>query len=172
MEGGLEAVSHQALAERAHVGRATVYRHFPNRQAFLSVLLEIVDLQSVARQIQMQDTPEDTMYMLLRWAADTLGDPLVRSFFIAIVSLSHHDPEAAEIVEHRYDEALEIVDSMVKRFFPGQYPTREDRLDLLAQIIGPVWMTTVVMGQPVSDEFLRTSVKGIVSAMQCANQPT
>jgi AcrR family transcriptional regulator len=46
-EGGLEAVTHQAIAARAGVGRATVYRHWPS----------VLDLRVAAMEAGMPPLP-------------------------------------------------------------------------------------------------------------------
>jgi AcrR family transcriptional regulator len=74
-----------AIAKQAGVGSATLYRHFPNREALLAELLSARDDALVARQADIAATSADAADALDRWlealsdwasAFDGLPEPL------------------------------------------------------------------------------------------------
>lgn len=162
LEGGLERLTHQAIAERSGIGRATVYRHFPERRDFMWSVLEVIDIQQAQVDIDMEHMSSDTVFRFLRWLADRFSDPLVRAFFLAIVSQAQHDEDAAGIARYRIEEANQIVNSITTRLYPDRWTTRAARLDVLAMLVGPVWMKAILMRQPVSDDFLHTLIANTI----------
>ncbi len=98
-EGGVEALTMAAAAERAGVTRRAVYLHFPSRAWLIKALVD--DLKGVEGQDEalrpVWDTP-DAFAMLdafARHIADFL--PRIMPVVRAIQRVSHSDPDAAEL---------------------------------------------------------------------------
>lgn len=72
MEEGVE-VSMDAIARRADIGSATLYRHFPNKDALLAALL-VPHHEALARKlVAIEQSKSDTGRKLDRWI-EALGD--------------------------------------------------------------------------------------------------
>jgi AcrR family transcriptional regulator len=115
LEQGLDGVTHQAVAERAGVGRATLYRHWPDRDALL------VEGFGHARFSPPPATGElraDLFGLLESLRAGLVDGPLAR-FVAALLERSfHHEPSAKLLdtltaqghhaLERRLRQAVEV----------------------------------------------------------------
>ncbi|RPE37588.1 TetR family transcriptional regulator [Streptomyces sp. Ag109_O5-1] len=128
-ESGLEAVTHQAVAARAGVGRATVYRHWPG----------LLDLRLAALESGMPPLPP--MPEELRTA--TGGDPRTELVHRLSVLAERWDDEQAGAVlaailgGSRHDE--------------GMRRLRESLLEQIADALRPAVAAAVARGQLRSD---------------------
>lgn len=59
IEGGVQAVSVREIAERAGVSQRTIYNHFPDRQALLDGLAQVIDEEFSRFDIAEPDTLDD-----------------------------------------------------------------------------------------------------------------
>ena len=129
-EDGLGA-SVNAIAERAGVNVATLYRHFPTKDALIVAVLETVLEPLVAARDRALAT----------------GDPAeaLRTFFREAVRLPDENrglvdalgryPKASEVRQQLREPAIEIVTPLVERLHrDGQLRRDFDALDLLVAL--------------------------------------
>ena len=105
-EEGAASVTHQRVAERAGVGRATVYRHWPN-------------------------------------PADLLADALART------NLEFLEPAPGTLVERLRADMHRIA---------GELNALPDTDELLAQLLGPLWVRRMVQGTPITDTLVERTI--------------
>lgn len=128
-EGGLEAVTHQAVATRAGVGRATVYRHWPG----------LLDLRLAALEAGMPPLPP--VPAELRAASGS--DPRAELIYSLSVLAERWDDEqagavlAAVLGGSRHDE--------------GMRRLRESLVNQIADALRPAVAAAVERGQLRSD---------------------
>ena len=166
LEDGLAAVSMDAVAARAGVSKATIYRWWPTK--------ETLALDALYQEWAAVPPPRDTgslrgdLLSLLRpWVRLAGGRPYGRAI-AALVSEAQADPEfgreyRARFVEPRREQARVILRRAVER---GEIPagTRtEVALDLL---YGPVYHRLLHGHAPLNDRFIRdvidTTLGGIL----------
>ncbi|WP_293990387.1 TetR/AcrR family transcriptional regulator [Streptomyces sp.] len=128
-ESGLEAVTHQAVAARAGVGRATVYRHWPG----------LLDLRLAALESGMPPLPP--MPEELRTA--TGGDPRTELVHRLSVLAERWDDEQAGAV------LAAILGG--SRHDDGMRRLRESLLNQIADALRPAVAAAVERGQLRSD---------------------
>ena len=166
LEDGLAAVSMDAVAARAGVSKATIYRWWPTK--------ETLALDALYQEWAAVPPPRDTgslrgdLLSLLRpWVRLAGGRPYGRAI-AALVSEAQADPEfgreyRARFVEPRREQARVILRRAIER---GEIPagTRtEVALDLL---YGPVYHRLLHGHAPLNDRFIRdvidTTLGGIL----------
>ncbi|MCL8009935.1 TetR/AcrR family transcriptional regulator [Streptomyces sp. AS02] len=112
-EGGLEAVTHQAVAARAGVGRATVYRHWPELLGLRLAALE-------AGMPPLSPAPEDVrgasgaepraeLVHYLRQLGERLDDAQAGAVLAAVLGGAQHDDGMQHL---RHTLLTQIVDAL------------------------------------------------------------
>jgi AcrR family transcriptional regulator len=149
---GFAAVTMEAIAERAGVSKATVYRWWPNRAAvvmdgFLSIVSSEVPFPHTGRA-------REDIRIHMRRLAEAFSRKIGRTV-AALIAEGQSDPELAEALRSRWlsvrrAEAREILELGIER---GEL--RED-LDLEVAVdvlYGPIYYRMFVGHAPLDDDF-------------------
>jgi AcrR family transcriptional regulator len=92
----------EQIADRAGVGRATLYRNFPDREALLEATLQVT-IDELAGKIQHWGDRSDTLFLAIRAMADR---GLSASCFDFMVPLHRHDPAFTQRVRGSFESIL------------------------------------------------------------------
>jgi AcrR family transcriptional regulator len=157
---GPAAVTHQRVAERAGVGRATVYRHWARAEQLLLDAMAGSDLP----YFKKPSTPvRPWLFRQLRAMADELAHPEAVTVAVTLMHGARWDEQLARqrdgataaIVE-RVGAALELA------FTTGELAERPIPADAAAHLVGPlVWRATMQVGRPTSDDFINRLLDGV-----------
>lgn len=161
-EEGAAAVTHQRVAQRAGVGRATVYRHWP----------EAVDLLTDALALALASFPflepgpgrlVDRVRADLRHVADELNTPVVASMAATITERAHANP-AVRAVRDRLVEGIRanLDTAVTAAVAAGELRSAPDLDDLFAQLIGPLWVRCMLQGAPIDDALIDRVVADVL----------
>jgi AcrR family transcriptional regulator len=166
-ERGFQAATIEAIAERAGVGRNTIYRRWASKEEL------IVDaLQELFVDLDFQEDG-DVYSLLLDWIRDfvrVFGDPLYGRILPVVLGELQQNPDFArvyseQIVQPRYDALLEFLRAAVERgdLHPDADP--EQIVDLLA---APPFVRALPVGLPpvserYAEELLETIWRGIAA---------
>ncbi|CAM5614925.1 TetR/AcrR family transcriptional regulator [Streptomyces aurantiogriseus] len=138
VEGGPENVTHATVARRAGIGRATVYRHWPDQQALLIDALA----GDVRPLLAFDDSPvRDQLVTQAEQMAHRLNQPSAVSILATVIQRAERDEDARRIREEMFGRADEdftrVLAAAVERgeLRPG---AQEHARDLIARIIGPL----------------------------------
>jgi AcrR family transcriptional regulator len=149
VEEGAAAVTHQRVAERAGVGRATVYRHWPTSD---DILLSVFELVRFPAMVTEDGPAEERLMILLRWLAAQFARPEVRAFILTISERSGRDPAIGRVMHARMAEfrrgIMGILDDTDVDF------DEPDEL-LMARLVGPIWFRVLVQRQDAPASFIR-----------------
>ena len=149
--GGFAAVTVEAIAERAGVSKATVYRWWPNRAAV------VMDgfLSTVSSQVPFPHTgrAREDIRLHMRRLTEAFGGRMGRTV-AALIAEGQADPELAEALRSRWlsvrrAEAREILELGIAR---GEL--RED-LDLEVAVdvlYGPIYYRLLVGHAPLDED--------------------
>lgn len=164
-EGGLEAITHQAVAARAGVGRATVYRHWPDLLDLrLSALVGgVPPLPPAPEDLRAGSggTPRTELVHYLRVLATRWADPSAGAVVAAIIGGAQHDTQMRRLREILMTQ---IVDSLRPAVTAagGQGQLRPDVTpEMFAMTaVGSLFYLRFLAGAPLGGE----TVDGVVDA--------
>ncbi len=158
-EAGPEAVTHQRVAELAGVGRATVYRHWPERWLLIRDALESLSLQMVPPEGLCM---RDSLVCMLEQLCDQLESPASTALG-SLITQAEWDPESRVLLDRITANASAGMPRLLER------GAREDglRVDVppataLALIAGPFFFERYVMGRVSSRAHIRAMVDGLL----------
>lgn len=145
-EGGPEHVTHATVAQRAGIGRATVYRHWPDQQALLIDALA----NDVRPLLAFDDSPvRDQLLAQLEQMTHRLNQPSAVSVLATIIQRAERDEDARRIREKIFGQADEhfarALAAAAERgeLRPG---VQEHARDLIARIVGPLLFQRFLIG--------------------------
>jgi AcrR family transcriptional regulator len=166
LEDGPGAVSMDAVAERAGVSKATIYRWWPSKERLaLDALYET--WAEVQRPGPDTGSLRDDLLALTRpWVRLLASRPFGRVMAALLVQVQS-DAEFAEeyrerFVEPRRDQAREIFARAISRGEVSAGTDVEVALDLL---YGPVYHRLLHGHGPLNDRFARGLVDGVIAAV-------
>ncbi|RII20318.1 Transcriptional regulator, TetR family [Streptomyces sp. YIM 130001] len=155
-ERGYSAVTMEAIAQRARVGKPTLYRWWPSKgKLFLAVLTERLGEPYFA----IGDTG-DLVADLRRWlhgVVDELTDPVLGDVVAWVAGTAQHDTELATILQEQIDNLLSGRNQERIGAGPrdGQLASLEPLLveDLL---VAPLWYRRMISGRPLTRAYADT----------------
>ncbi|GAA4013144.1 TetR/AcrR family transcriptional regulator [Streptomyces plumbiresistens] len=146
VEGGPEHVTHATVAQRAGIGRATIYRHWPDQQALLIDALA----DDVRPLLAFDDTPvRDQLMTQLEQMAHRLNQPSAVSILATIIQRAEQDEKVRCIREEIFGQADEnfarALAAAVARgeLRPG---VQGHARDLISRIVGPLLFQRFLLG--------------------------
>ena len=158
VEGGFEACTFSAVAERAGIERSTLYRRFPDRwHAIIDTWMER------ARMDVMPDLgasfAEDLMSVLRRLVEvleSRLGPALLR---VAAELRARDDTNFSRAYfDARMKQLSPMFDAAIAR---GELPADVDRETLFSFAAGPIYFRMFIASRRVDDDFLRSIVHNV-----------
>lgn len=145
---GVAAVTHQRVAERAGIGRATVYRHWPHVEDLLYMCFT-----STHPLLEFGDSPTftDGLKQALRRKADQMSRPGETATMSALVARAAHDPHVAALrdslialtcagLQQRLADAVDC----------GELATAPNAVDLFTNVVGPMLFRSLFLGRSSS----------------------
>lgn len=164
-EGGFQAATIEAIADRAGVGRNTIYRRWSSKEELVAdALLELTS------DLDLQEG-DDVYALLLDWIRDfarVFADPLFGRILPAVLGELSTNPVFAEVyservVRPRYGALLELLTTARERGDLRRDANVEQVADLLA---GPPFIRLLPLGLPpvterYAEELLETIWSGI-----------
>ncbi|MDP9284950.1 MAG: TetR/AcrR family transcriptional regulator [Actinomycetota bacterium] len=166
---GLEAVSMDAVAERAGVSKATIYRWWPTKE---TLALDALYREWDAARPRTRETGSlrgDLLSLLRPWVRLVGKRPYGR-VIAALITEAQSDPTFAEqyrerFIEPRRDQARPILRRAIER---GELPATTDVELALDLLYGPLYHRLLHGHAPLTDRFVRdlvdTALAGLVSA--------
>ena len=163
---GLSAVSMDAVAERAGVSKATIYRWWPTKETL--ALDALYNEWAAARPAR--DTGSlrgDLLSMLRPWVRLAASRPYGR-VIAALVTEAQTDPAfgaeyRARFVEPRRDQARAIFRRAIGR---GEIPADTKIEVALDLVYGPIYHRLLHGHAPLNDRFVRDVVDGVLGGIR------
>jgi AcrR family transcriptional regulator len=161
VEVGYAAMTMKGIAERAGVGRQTVYRWWSTKAEILFEA-SVIDAASELAPGPLETTAEDlTAY--LEAVSRFLTDSPAGAAYRALLGEAQHDPAVAGLLattDLLGDSARPVIERALQR---GDLPAQTDVDQAVAHLVGPLFFRVVsgYQGQPLSprrlaSDFLRS----------------
>lgn len=158
-EEGPAALTHQRVAQRAGVGRATIYRHWPQQIDLVIETLAVVEQP----MFRTREGPLRAWLSgeLIRFTAD-LAQPVALQFLATVVGTADHLPAVAKLRDDVSGRILTVLRSEFERAeaegetvgAEEETATRRDYDELLAQLLGPLIFMVAVQRAAVDRDFI------------------
>jgi AcrR family transcriptional regulator len=169
LDNGLAAVSMDAVAARAQVSKATIYRWWPTKETLALDAL----YHEWAAVPPLQDTGSlrgDLLSLLRPWARLARSRPYGR-VIAALITEAQTDPAfaieyRARFVEPRRDQARAVFRRAIER---GEIPASTDPEVALDLLYGPVYHRLLHGHAPLTDRFVRDIIETVLRGI--APQP-
>ncbi|MEU1343906.1 TetR/AcrR family transcriptional regulator [Streptomyces sp. NPDC005827] len=152
VEGGPENVTHATVARRAGIGRATVYRHWPDRHSLLIDALA----DSVRPLLTFDDSPvRDQLTDQIQQQTNWLNQPASASIMATVFERAERDENARRIredvfgrVDRHFTDALTAA-ARRGELRPG---VQSHSRQLMARIVGPLFFRRSMLGERIDKD--------------------
>jgi len=155
--GGASSITHQRVAERAGVTRATVYRHWPTTEALVIEALSQVN----EPLLHHGELPfEQWLDVQLHDAAVAMTEPIAAQTLATLLTGAIGDPSIRALL----DELLaRTQDALVQA--AGDIDLG-DPSELLATMLGPIVFRTIIQRLSVDEEFIARAVRAVLDRVE------
>ncbi|MUM19359.1 MULTISPECIES: TetR/AcrR family transcriptional regulator [unclassified Mycobacteroides] len=163
---GFASLSMEAVANRAEVGKATIYRWWPSHSAL------VVEALSQVPDFDLPDTGnfvDDLTALIFLMRDSVFGSAVGRILILVSGERTTIDPEVRRYIESRFVWPTVVVERAITR---GELSEDVDALLLLGMAVGPV-LASVLLGSAVPDDDAVTSAaRTVASAFAVQTQPS
>jgi len=166
---GAGALTHQRVAQRAGVSRATVYRHWPLPVDLVMEALGVTE-QPLLHPSDGQPLREWLRRELARAAAD-FARPVVQRFIATIVG----DADRSEVITALVAELTRrtvgaVREALDRAEAEGAVFRRRDEYQLIAELVGPVIVQVTMYRMPADEQWVARLVDVAIDD-RCAVSP-
>jgi AcrR family transcriptional regulator len=158
IEGGVEACTFSAVAERAEVERSTLYRRFPDRwEAMIDAFMARAAADILP---DLGDSFAGDLASVLRKLAGILETPLGPA--LIAVATEIRAKSGTDYSRVYFDRRMEQLEPMFAAAIArGELPARIDREALFTFAAGPIYFRMFIAGRPVEDDFINSVVTSV-----------
>lgn len=157
---GWSALTHQRVAREADVGRATVYRHWPDPKHLLIDVLEHA-LAGEVRTISHVDSTRDDLVAELTALAEAINDGPTFDVIVTLIERADVDSDLRRFHERMTRLARRGVWSVVRSAIDrGELDPELDEVGAAAQTIGPLFYRRALVPRRIR----RADVETVVDA--------
>jgi AcrR family transcriptional regulator len=157
--GGVEAVTHQAVATESGVGRATVYRHWPT---LTDLLLDA--LADAAPVVDFGDG--DLRSQLLhefQLRLPTINSPIAMSVIGVLVGRGEHDDQVHDLRAQIFGGLVDAISEVIAAAAEdGQLTAGAPAHELSVMLLGSLLLERAMLGREITAEHLEQVVDAVL----------
>ena len=155
-DAGYSGLSPSAVAARAGVDRATLYRRWPTRARLAADA--VMDLAHDAVRVRSTGHPPSDLHTFAAEIAGLLAAPETVRLVAALAVARTEDPELQELTAAFWRTRFDAVASLFRDASPRRNvsPERIDRA--IETLIAPLYFRALLSGQPIDDRLIEDSV--------------
>lgn len=159
---GWDALTQTRVAERAGVGRATVYRHWPNVSDLLFDALSEAELKD--HTVPTGDLQRDLIDELLAFRK-SMGNGQTGRIITALIDRAEWDDDLAAIRRRLATNGTSVLRHILRTARErGELPSTGDDQLLITQLVGPLTFRRFFTGRPVTKRFVTDVVDHVLRA--------
>lgn len=150
-ESGYGALTIESTARRAGVGKATIYRHWPDKIALIADAFKLLQQQ---RDPELATgSPREKLERILRHVADVVADSPFSSCLPALIESAERD-RALRRFHHRFQaEAREpLIDLIAGGIATGDFPPRIDPETGAFALLGAIFFCRLMTDTPFPED--------------------
>jgi AcrR family transcriptional regulator len=157
---GFEALTHQQVAAEAGIGRATVYRHWPDRTQLL--LDALVDVETPTGWQSSGELASDLVTELGRLQRTLTGSPLVPEL-VALIGRAEWEPELRDLKARLLASGTAGLRQALQAGIDRGDLGPDLELDAaIARLAGPLFYRRVLAHAPIDDAFVDAVLEAFV----------
>ena len=156
-EEGFAAVTFQKVAERAGVGRATLYRRWNNSALLVADALAATATDRI--QIPDEGALRADLFALLGGIGKFLESPTGKASLAATLAARQHpgfEDHARQLWQTRASEVMPVFERAKQR---GELSATDDAEALFSLLAGSLYLRVIVMAQPISADWVERVVR-------------
>lgn len=158
IEGGAEACTYSAVADRAGVERSTLYRRYPDRW---DMMLDSMMARAAADIVpDFGDSFAEDLTSVLRKLRDVLESPLGPTVMMVAAELRVHSRSdySRAFFDRRMSQLNPMFDAAIAR---GELPAEVDREAMFTFAAGAIYFRTFIAARGVDDDFIHSVVESV-----------
>jgi TetR/AcrR family transcriptional regulator, regulator of autoinduction and epiphytic fitness len=151
---GWDAVTQARVAKQSGVGRATVYRYWPDRTALVADAVLSVNL-SVRHQVPITGDVRADLITELKSMRVELTEKSLATILAALIDRAEWEPDlrAIKVKMTRYAVSVQRM-VLANAAFDGRIPRDSDIDAMIALFQGALLYRRLVSDEPITDEFI------------------
>jgi AcrR family transcriptional regulator len=165
IEGGMSAATTEAIAARAGVGKATIYKWWPSRAhvALDSFFMRTKATMAVDAGASLADALAAQVGALVR----LLRDPATGSLMREIVAVAQTDPDIRSALDTRWVRPRRVVVERALREAAerGEIRTDVDFAAAMDQLFAPLYYRLLFGHEPLDDRLAETLVRQVITGL-------
>ncbi len=168
-EEGLDAVTHLRVAQRGDVARATLYRHWPTRE---DLILDALAHAEVPDEPPFTGDLRADLVTYLDAMRDHLCEDGFGNVLSSLVGRAGWDPTAAALLGGMYSKGTRRLRArLVSAAEEGRVRRGLDLDRVIAQLVGPVFLTLLVARQTLDAAFAAAVVDDVLTSIATVGDP-
>ena len=153
-EFGYGRLAIESVARRAGVGKATIYRHWPDKIALIADALKL--LQKQRDPDLTSGAPREKLERILRHVADVVGDSPFSSCLPALIEGAERDRTVRRFHHHFQTEARKPIIELISRgIASGDFPSGIDPELAAFALLGAIFFSRLMTNTPFPEERVR-----------------
>jgi len=156
--GGL---SYSALAESSGVGRATLYRHWPDID---SLLTDLTTVRAASEHLKFTGEMAADLQLALQRMRRRVDTPEQRAGMLAMLERANRDPEMKTMLR-TMQRMMPVRRALEMAIANGEIPGDTDLDTAVSQLFGPLLHRGFMAGGSVDDEFIGAIVSAYLRGL-------
>lgn len=158
---GPGGISYSALAESSGVGRATLYRHWPDID---SLLTDLISARAASEHLRFTGEIAADLQLALQRMRRRVAAPDRRADMLAMLERANRDPETRTMLRSM-QRMMPVRRALEMAVTNGEIPEDTDLDVSMSQLVGPLLYRGLMAGGNVDDEFIEVIVSAYLRGL-------